>query len=509
MRSAARWTLVATIIASSMTFIDGTVVNVALPALQAELDASIVDVQWVIEAYALFLGALILIGGALGDQFGRKRIFLIGTVVFTAASVACGLAPTPSVLISGRAVQGIGAALLVPGSLAIITNAFDGGERGKAIGIWSGFSAITTAIGPVAGGWLIEHVSWRAAFFINVPLAAVVIVLSLKWMAESHDPTRSRRVDWVGAALAVVGLGGLVLGLLELPERGMSDVRVLIGLVGGALCLVAFVLVEQRVKSPMLPLNLFQSRTFTLANVLTLLLYGALGIAFFLIPLLLIQVRGYTATAAGASIVPMAILMFALSGWSGGLVARIGSRLPLTVGPIVAGIGLALFAVLAHVQSYWTSIFPAIVVFGLGMALTVAPLTTTAMNAVDPRHSGIASGVNNAVARVAGLVAIAVFGVVLSRVFGARMTGSLERLSVSAPSRAVAEKEVTKLAGADLREITSVEERRAVRGAIDDAFVRGFQVVMLCAGALGIVAGAAGAAIRDTPANFPDPKPGA
>ena len=308
-----RWTLVATILASSMTFIDGTVVNVALPALQAGLQATMTDVQWVIEAYALLLGALILVGGSLGDQLGRKRVFLAGVVVFTIASIACGFAASPGMLIAGRTLQGTGAAFLVPGSLAIISDAFDEAERGRAIGTWSGFSAITTAIGPVSGGWLVEHVSWRAVFFLNVPLALVVLFLSFRFMKESRDPSRTSRIDWAGAALAVAGLGGLVFGLLEWPALGTAHPLVIGALAIGVVALVLLVIVEWRVESPMLPLALFQSQPFSLANALTMLLYAALSIVMFLAPLNFIQVQHYSATAAGAALLPFPIIMFALS----------------------------------------------------------------------------------------------------------------------------------------------------------------------------------------------------
>src|SRR5712691_1838795 len=318
--SSSRWTLGATILASSMTFIDATVVNVALPALQADLHATITDVQWVIEAYALFLGALILVGGSMGDQFGRKRVFLFGVTFFTVASVLCGIATSPGSLIVARALQGIGAAFLVPGSLAIISATFDDAERGAAIGTWSGFSAITTAIGPVSGGWLVEHVSWRAVFFLNVPLAIIVLVLSWRFMNESRDPSRTTQIDWSGAALAILGLGGIVFGLLEWPPLGVSHPLVLGALAIGAFSLVLLIIVERRAQSPMLPLGLFRSRPFTLANLLTLLLYAALSIVLFLTPLNLIQVQHYTATAAGAALLPFPVIMFALSRWSGALV---------------------------------------------------------------------------------------------------------------------------------------------------------------------------------------------
>ena len=496
-KSKQRWTLVATILASSMTFIDGTVINVALPALQKALGATITDVQWVIEAYALFLGALILIGGSLGDQFGRKRIFLIGVVWFTAASIWCGVAPTSLILIIGRAMQGIGAAFLVPGSLAIISAAFDGAERGRAIGTWSGFSAITTAIGPVLGGWLIENLSWRSAFFINIPLAVVVVWISLRFMDESSDPSRTRGIDWLGAALAIVGLGGIVLGLLEWPALGAKHPLVIASLVVGAIGLVVFVLVEGREANPMMPLHLFASRTFTLTNVLTLLLYGALGVAFFIVPLLLIQVEGYTATAAGAAFLPFPIIMFVLSRWSGGLVGRIGPRIPLTVGPGIAAAGLALFARVEIGSSYWSGIFPAVVVLGLGMAITVAPLTTTVMTAVPSDHAGVASGINNAVARVAGLLAIAVFGVVLTREFNNSIAPKLAETGVSAEVRAQIEQELPKMAGADLSKVSlSAPQKNEIEADIHAAFLRGFKVVMLEAAAITLLSAVAGLGVE-------------
>jgi EmrB/QacA subfamily drug resistance transporter len=483
-----RWTLVATIVASSMTFIDGTVVNVALPALQASLNATITDVQWVVEAYALFLGALILVGGSLGDQLGRKRVFLFGVVAFTGASVWCGLAPNPLSLIVGRALQGIGAAFLVPGSLAIISATFDEGERGQAIGTWSGFSAITTAIGPVLGGWLIQFVSWRAVFFINVPLAAVVLWLTLRYTDESKDPSRVGRIDWAGVALGVIGLSGIVFGLLELPPLGLTHPLVLGALIVGMVSLGLLVLVEARVNNPMLPLELFGIRAFALANVLTLLLYAALGVMIFLVPLNLIQVQGYSPTQAGAAIVPFAIILFLLSRWSGGLIDRIGSRLPLTIGPAIAAAGFALYARPGIGGSYWTTFFPAIFVLGVGMAVTIAPLTTTVMGSVDTRHAGVASGINNAVSRIAGLLAIAVFGVVLARGFNARVQPALPRMSQEEVAT-----ELPKMAGAHVRDATA-------QHTIHEAFVGSFKVVMIRCAVLAVLSGVAGAGL---PSNRP------
>ena len=495
-----RWTLVATILGSAMTFIDGTVVNVALPALQADLHATITDVQWVVASYALFLGALLLVGGSLGDQFGRKRVFIIGVAFFTGASVLCGLASSPRLLIGARALQGIGAAFLVPGSLAIINATFDGAERGRAIGTWSGFSAITTAIGPVLGGWLIERVSWRAAFFLNVPLAATVIALSVVFMKESKDSSRGKGIDWIGGALAVLGLGGIVLGLIEWPALGGGRPVVVGSLLLGVVLLVGLVIVEGRGRSPMMPLEVFRSRTFSLANALTLLLYAALGMVMFLVPLVLIQVQHYTATQAGAAIVPFAVIMFVGSRWAGGLIGRVGPRVPLTIGPAVAAAGIAMFALTRVGGSYWTAVFPAVCLMAIGMTVTVAPLTTAVMGAVETARSGVASGINNAVSRVAGLLAIAVFGVLLANSFNARVQPRLSELRLPTEARQQVERELSKMAGAELRSSSLDEaQRAAVRKAIDEAFVEAFRVVMLGCAVLALAAAGFGAAIRQPP----------
>ncbi len=472
-----RWILAATILASSMAFIDGTVVNVALPALQTNLNATAVDVQWVIESYALLLSALLLVGGSLGDHYGRRRIFLLGVAIFAIASGACGLAGNIRQLIGARAIQGFGAALLVPGSLAIISNSFSEKERGRAIGVWSGFSAMTTAIGPVLGGWLIEHVSWRAVFFINLPLALVVILISNRHIAETRD-RGSTRIDWFGAILAAFGLGALVYGLIESSQTGFNDRSVTGPLTAGVVVLILFLFAESRLSQPMLPLTLFRSRTFAGTNLLTFLLYAALGGTLFFLPLNLIQVQRYSPTAAGAALLPFILIMSLLSRWSGGLVTRYGPKLTLVVGPVVTALGYLLFLLPKIGGNYWTDFFPAVVVLGLGMAITVAPLTTTVMSSIPQHRAGVASGVNNAVARTASLVAIAVLGVVMLHVFKANLDHRLMSTNLPRSAAQSVQTQSTKLAAIDIPKNVDSETQQLIRRAIDESFVSGFRFVM-------------------------------
>ncbi len=473
-----------------MAFIDSTVVNVALPALQASFRATVVDVQWVVESYGLFLGALILVGGSLGDLFGRRLIFVVGVIIFALASVCCGAASNLHQLIIARSVQGVGAALLVPGSLAIISTSFDQTSRGQAIGTWSGFTAITAAIGPVLGGWLVEHASWRWAFFINLPLAVAVISISLWRIPESRSATVAR-VDWLGAMVVTLGLGGLVNGFIESVNLGWRHPLVFGSLVVGFGCLIAFVFVEASGAWPMVPLTLFASRSFTGANLLTLFLYAAIGIFFFLFPLNLIQVQAYSATAAGAATLPLILMIFLLSRWSGGLVARYGPRVPLIIGPFIAAFGFVLFAVPSVGDGYWKAFFFAVIVLGFGMAITVAPLTTVVMNSVDEDRIGAASGINNAVARVAGVLAIAVLGIVMVNAFGARLDFKLANFSLPPSTLHEIQAGEIKLAGLQLPASLNPSTGAAIRESVREAFVFGFRLIMLICTGLSVASAAA------------------
>ena len=475
--AARRGVLAAAILGSSMAFIDGTVVNVALPALQRDLGADAFQAQWVVESYALFLAALLLVGGALGDRFGRRRVFAAGVALFAAASAACALSAGVQQLIAARAVQGVGAALLVPGSLALISASFPERERGRAIGTWSGFSGITAAIGPVVGGWLVDHSSWRWAFLINLPMAAAVLLIVWRRVPESRNPAASG-LDLQGALLATAGLGGIVYAFVEAPVQQWRSPAVLAALAVGVVASALFVAAEARARAPMLPLALFARRNFGGANLLTLLLYAALGGGLYFFPLNLIQVQGYPATAAGAALLPFILIMFAFSRGAGRLVDRFGARGPLVVGPLVAALGFALFARPGLGASYWTGFFPAVVVLGIGMTITVAPLTTTVMNAAGPDLAGVASGVNNAVSRTASVLAVAVFGLVMAWAFNASLAGSLKAMGASPELTAALEAQRSRLAAATPPPGVDAATARAVTDAVQRAFVAGFRWIM-------------------------------
>ena len=477
------WVLAATILGSSIAFIDSSVVSVALPAMQKSLGAPVREAQWIVNSYMLLLGALILVGGAAGDRFGRRRAFLIGLIGFTAASVACGLAPSSVSLIVARALQGVGAALLVPSSLAIISAAFPEKERGRAIGTWAGASALTTALGPVLGGWLTDAWSWRAIFFINVPVAAVAVTIALWHMPESHNPD-ANKVDWLGGLLAVFGLGTMTYGLTLASEAGWIHLNVLAPLLIGAAVLGAFIWLESRAASPMMPLPLFRSADFSGANAITLFLYFALGGALFFVPFNLISIQGYSATAAGASFLPFTLIMGLLSRWSGGLIERYGARRLLIIGPIIVALGFALLTLPGIGGEYWTTFFPPMVALGFGMAVSVAPLTTTVMRGADDRYAGVASGINNATARIAGLLAVALLGSIAVGVFGRELDARLDRLQPAAEVRSALRAEVPKLAEAQVPTEVAREEHEVLERALHESFVRSFRVVSLIAAAL-------------------------
>ena len=432
----------------------------------------------------LFLAALMLVGGSLGDIYGRRRIYAAGVTIFAVTSVFCGLAANINQLIVGRALQGIGAALLVPGSLAIISASFPHRERGRAIGTWSGFTSITAAIGPVLGGFLIEYGSWRWVFFINVPIALIVLILTFWRVPESRNPRSDGRLDWLGAGLATVGIGGFIYALIESSGRGWNDSAVTSAFFSGVIALTAFVVVEARSTAPLLPLSLFRSRNFSGANMLTLFLYGALSGLLFFFPLNLIQAQGYSATSAGAAMLPFILLMFLLSRWSGGLVDRYGPRRPLVVGPLVVALGFALFAIPSTGAHYWTTFFPAVLVLSLGMAITVAPLTTTVMNSVRDEHVGTASGINNAVSRLAGVLSIAALGVVMLASFNRHLSAHLAGMSLEPGIRQEIEIQRVKLAAIEIPPGVDRQLREEIQRSIAASFVSGFRIVMIVASGL-------------------------
>jgi EmrB/QacA subfamily drug resistance transporter len=481
------WVLVATILGSSIAFIDESVVNVALPAIESDLGTSVAVIQWLVNAYTLCLAAFLLVGGAAGDRFGRRLVFVVGTGIFAGASVWCGLSPGVTPLISARAVQGIGAALLIPSSLAIIGASFEEAERGKAIGTWAGFSAIAAAVGPLLGGWIIDHATWRWIFLINPLLAVPTILVALYRVPESRDPQARGSLDWRGALLAFAGLGSIVYGLMATPIRGIGDAAVIASLVVGAGLLAGFVWEEGRSSAPMMPLGLFRSRIFSAINLLTLLLYAALGGAFFFLPFELIQGRGYSAALAGAVFLPFTIVMGALSRWSGGLLDRFGARGPLIVGPTITAFGFALLALPAAGRWPWTLLL-AMTVLGFGMAVSVAPLTTAVINAVPTHQAGVASGINNAVASLANLLAVAVLGAAALGNYNHALDQRLAVLSVPAPVREAIEEVRGKFVIAPVLVRVQGDDRRIAEAVVKDALGDSIRLMMGIAAALALAA---------------------
>lgn len=485
--AAGTWVLIATVLGSAMPMIDGTAVNVVLPILQRDMHADAATVQWIVEGYALFLSALILIGGALGDVFGRRRLFVLGSVLFALASGACAISVNAAELIVARCVQGVGAALLVPESLALISAQFVPQERAKAIGTWSAFSAISAAIGPVLGGYIAQHFSWRWVFLINVPISAFIIYLSLRHISESHDQTVSRSVDIVGAILASLGLGGIVYALIASQGHSVQALPLGIG-IASLIVLAVFIYYESRAANPMMPLTFFRSATFSGANAYTLLLYAGLGGGLFFIPFDLINVQHYTPTAAGAAMLPMIVLLFALSRYSGSLSAKIGARPLIVGGALVAALGFLLFGLAGQGRSYWISFFPASVVLGLGAAMFVAPLTATVMNSIESAHAGSASGINNAISRTAALLAVAALGVVLTMVFFSNYDRNIAQATISPPTRASLVRDRDRLATGYLPAAIRGSERQEVGRIVESAFAQGFFYTMIISAILACAA---------------------
>lgn len=480
------WILVATILGSSMAFIDSTAINVALPVIQKEMKANIADIQWIVEAYALFIASLILVGGTLGDYFGRRRMFATGVIIFILSSILCGFAPTTDQLIFFRAIQGVGGALLVPGSLSILNSSFNDGSRGRAIGTWSGFTAFIAGFGPILGGFLVENFSWRWVFFINVPISLIVLLVLFLRVPESKNDDEGLRLDLLGAILTTVGLGGTVFGLIESAVLGFRHPLVIAGLLVGVISMAFFIVVERRSECPMVSFQLFRSRTFSASNIITFLMYSSLSGALFFVPFNLIQVQGYSPTIAGAAFIPFVLLIFFLSRWAGGLVSRFGGKLPLVIGSTFAAIGYALFAIPGIDGSYWLTFFPAIFVLGLGIAVSAAPLTTVAMGSVDVRQSGLASGINNATSRISGLLAIAVMGILILQAFNSGLDRRIEAIEVSTEAVEFLDTQRIKLAAADIPPGLSTEKQFAIKSAISESFVDGFRVIMLFSSGLAL-----------------------
>jgi len=484
-----RLTLVATILGSTIVFLDATVVNVALPAIKDDLDSGLAGQQWIVEAYLLALVALMLVGGSMGDQFGRRRLFVIGLWGFGATSALCALAPTTELLIAARGLQGLAGALLVPGSLAILAASFEGEARGKAVGTWTAWSGIATVVGPAGGGALVEALSWNWVFWVNVPLVAVTLVLTRAVVQESSDPDADTRIDYLGIGLSAVGFGGPVFALVEQPTYGWSNPLVFVPLIAGVVAFAAFIWHEARTSHPMLDLSLFRIRNFAIANLTTLTAYAGLIGGFFFVALFLQQSLGYSPLEAGLATTPVSLLLFLLSPRFGKITSGTGPRMPMTLGPIVAGIGLLMLTRVGVDSDYVADVLPAILVFGLGLSATVAPLTATVLDSVQERHAGVASGINNAVSRVAGLLAIAVLGAVIAGQFGSTLDERLAGAKLSpAGVSTVDEARDEALAGSEGSAIPQAEED-VIGPAIDDASESGFQLSMLVAGLLMIAGG--------------------
>ncbi len=488
-RTQKHWALAATIIGSSMAFINGSVVNVALPAIQSSLDTTVADMQWVISIYTFILGTLILTGGSAGDYYGRKRTFGLGVFIFLVTTVWCGLAPDVYQLIIARGGQALGGALMIPGSLAIITDLYEQEQRGKAIGTWSGFTALATAVGPLLGGILVDQLSWRFIFLISVPMAVAVLLILFFRVPESSPRDESQKPDWKGAWLATLGLGFICFGLIEASELGISNPIVFSTLLVGLCVFIGFLWVEKKVKNPMMPLQLFRSKTFSGANLVSLCLYFALAGAFFLLPFNLIQVQGYSATGVGAALIPFPLLVGGLSRWSGGLIVRFGARPLLIIGPALTAVGFLLLGAWGTDPSYWSSFFPGIFFMGLGVAISFAPLNTTVMSSVDRSDAGTASGVNKAITRLSGMLSVALLGALAISFFGQQLGKNMQHEGISKQVQQQMLSKKTNLANIKIPDGVSGDTKQKLHQTVKASFLKSFSIIMFISAGL-MVAGA-------------------
>lgn len=479
--------LAATIIGSGMVFLDGTVVTVALPQIQKEFNASVSGLQWLIDIYILFLSVPILVAGSLSDRYGRKKLFNLGLIGFTLASVGCGAASDLNQLILARVLQGISGAVMLPGGLAILNASFPAEMRGRVVGTWSAFTPLTTAIGPLLGGWLVDNVSWRAAFYINLPLGLLTLFLSSRFIPESRSEKLPESQDWLGAILITLGLGSLIYGLIEGPHLGWAAPSVWVAIGASLVCLIGFVVVEAKTAHPMIPLELFRHRLFAGITLITFILYFAMSGVFFFFPLNLQQIQEFSATNTGAAFMPIIILLFLMSRWSGYYADKFGPRMPMIVGPVVIGVGFFMYMIPGESANYWLTFLPATIVYGIGLGITVAPLTVVALSAAPMHLSGLASGVSNAASRIASMLAVATLGFLMVLQFSASLEHRTQSLPLSEQERVLLQDEKLKLGGASAPPDLTPAVRTQVDTAIDEAFVDAFRLMMALCGVLALI----------------------
>lgn len=479
--------LIATILASGMAFLDGTVVNIAIPAIQSQFNSTLSNIQWVISGYSLMLCSLILLSGALGDKFGRKRIFLYGIILFTISSFLCSISQSISELILFRFIQGIGGAMMVPGSLSIIDVSFADEIRGRAIGLWSGFAGGVAALGPFLGGWLVQMFHWPSIFYINIPLGIIAAFITFKFVPESKN-VHSQKIDLIGSALIFLSLLGITYGLISAPNDGWTNPLTLMTLIGGIILFILFIFSQLKLKEPLIPIQIFKSPLVSGANIVTLFLYFALsGLIFFLV-LNLQQIQHYTPIQAGLAVLPSIILITFLSEEGGNLADKIGPRIPMIVGPIIVAIGMAYLIIPGVNVNYWTQIFPGLILFGTGMSLVIAPLTKSALE-VDSDHSGAASGINNAVARIAGLLAVALLGAIVLSVFKIHLNSDLTNSSLNNIQRHQIILQENKLGNISMPDNFNSQTKTIAQNVVDDSFIFGFRIAMLINAILAFIAG--------------------